>query len=91
MVVLLMLNVCETLLDSVSNYFKQDKRTNAELHDKLHQMFEDNVAEFQKYIKFYQRKMPFSIYDKVEYEHYVIENYKKSIYGDSYEIKEYKD
>ena len=41
-----MLNVCETLLANVKNHFKQSKRTNAELSDKMHQMFQDNVADY---------------------------------------------
>ena len=88
MVVLLMLNVCETLLDSVRNYFKQDKRTNAELHDKLHQMFQDNDADYKKLAKWYDGNTPrYDIFGKMEHEHYVIEKYKKRFYGDGYEIK----
>ena len=85
-----MLNVCETLLLNVKNYFKQDKRTNAELKNKLHQIFKDNVATYEKYAKLYDPKYPGSVFDKIEHEHYVIENYKKSVYGDAYEIQEYK-
>lgn len=91
MVVLLVLNVCETLLDSVKNYFKQDKRTNAELSDKLHGIFESNNADYKKLAKWYDENTPrMDIFGMIEHEHYVIENYKKRFYGDGYEIKPYE-
>ena len=93
--VISMLNVCETLLDSVKNYFKQDKRTNAELHDKLHELFDSNNAEYKKLAIWYDGKRNFKsfktdVIDKFEYEHNMIKKYKKSVYGDSYEIKPFE-
>ena len=86
-----MLNVCETLLVNVKNHFKQSKRTNAELFGKLHKLFEDNVADFDKFAYWYDPSKPtIDVFGKDKYEHYVVENYKKSVYGDSYVVKEYK-
>ena len=87
MVVYLVLNVCETLLDSVKNYFKQDTRTNDEIKAKLFEMFEYNKAEFDKLNALYDDDVPSSVFDLVIYEHYEIEKLKKRKYGDSYEIK----
>ncbi len=86
-----MLNVCETLLANVENHFKQSKRTNAELFDKLHQLFQDNIADYDKFNKWYGDEFQYiSFGGKDEFEHYVIEDFKKSVYGDNYAIKEYK-
>lgn len=83
-----MLNVCETLLLNVRNYFKQSKRTNQELKDKLHELFESNNADYEKFAKWYDPSTPrIDIFGMMEYEHYVVENYKKSVYGDEYEVK----
>lgn len=89
--VMLMLNVCETLLLNVRNHFKQSKRTNAELYGKLHELFDSNNVEYKKLAKWYDGNTPrFDIFGKMKYEHYVVENYKKSVYGDSYEIKPFE-
>lgn len=78
----------ETLLLSIKNYFKQSKRTNAELSDKLHGIFESNNAEYEKLANWYDESTPrLDIFGMMEHEHYVIENYKKSVYGDEYEVK----
>ena len=85
MVVYLVLNVCETLLDSVRNYFKQDKRTNDEIKAKLFEMFEYNRKEFNKFARMYSgnriEKIQ-SIYDVIDYEDSVIEKFKKRMCGD---------
>lgn len=85
----MLLNICESLLLDVRNNLKEDKRTNVELKNKLHQIFNDNLATYEKYAKLYDPKHPGSIFDKMQHEHYVIENYKKSVYGDAYEIQEF--
>ena len=85
-----MLNICESLLDSVKNHFKQSKRTNAELYDKMHQLFQDNIADYDKFASWYSKDSLISIGGKDEFEHYMIEDFKKSVYGESYAIKEYK-
>lgn len=86
-----MLNVCETILVNVKNHFKQSKRTNAELSDKMHQMFQDNVADYDKFASWYSKDSFIKIGNQLEYEHYVIEDFKKSVYGDSYEIKPFRN
>ena len=89
--VMLMLNVCETLLVNVKNRLLQNKRSNAELSDKLHGIFEDNLADYDKFASWYGKEhVPINVTERIKYEHYVIENFKKSVYGDSYAIKEYK-
>lgn len=81
----------DTLLFNVKNYFKQDKKTNAELYDKLHQLFQDNIADYDKFNSWYGKDKSFTnINGKEKFEHYVIEDFKKSVYGDNYAIKEYK-
>ena len=77
----------ETLLLSIRNYFKQSKRTNAELFDKLHGIFESNNAEFKKLKRMYGDERPPLVLDLIIYEHYEIEKLKKRKYGDNYEIK----
>ena len=81
-----MLNVCETLLANVKNHFKQSKRTNAELSDKLFEVFEDNKARFEKLARLYERNNG-TIFDRMDYEFQQIEDYKKRKYGDNYEVK----
>jgi len=86
-----MLNVCESLLVNVKNYFNKPIRTNAELNDKLHQLFQDNIAEYEKFENWYGKDKPLiHMVEKDKYEHYVIEKYKKRMYGEDYEIKEFK-
>ena len=81
----------EKLLVNVKNQLAQSKRTNAELKDKLHELFEDNIAEYSKFASWYDPgKLIINVGGKDEFEHYVIEDFKKSMYGDNYAIKEYK-
>lgn len=83
--------VYEKILNHTKNYFNQSKRTAGELKEKLHELFEDNVAEYSKFANWYDESKPMiNIIGKAEYEHYVIEDYKKSIYGDNYAIKKFK-
>lgn len=86
-----MLNVCETLLFNVKNNFKQDKRTSAELSEKMHQLFQDNIADYEKLASWYDESKPtINIIAKAEYEHNIVEDFKKLVYGDDYEIKKFK-
>ena len=79
-----MLNVCETLLFNVKNNFKQDKRTSAELSEKMHQLFQDNIADYEKLASWYDESKPtINIIAKAE-------DFKKLVYGDDYEIKKFK-
>ena len=81
----------ETLLHSIKNYFNQSKRTSAELSEKMHQLFQDNIADYEKLASWYDESKPtINIIAKCEYEHYIVENYKKLVYDDSYEIKKFK-
>lgn len=88
---LVVVSVYEKLLFNVKNHFKQSKRTNAELKDKLHQLFQDNIADYDKFNNWYGKDNAYiRIGGKDEFEHYLIEDFKKSVYGDNYAIKEYK-
>lgn len=68
MVVILVINVCETLLVNVENHFKQSKRTNAELSDKMHQLFQDNIADYDKFANWYGKGLFINIGGKDEFE-----------------------
>ena len=65
------------------------KRNTAELKSKLHQMFQDNLVDFKRYANWYGGKYTLDECGKMRYEHDLIENYKKSVYGDDYEIQEF--
>jgi hypothetical protein len=81
----------EQLLFSIKKHFNKTTRTSAELKDKLQQLFEDNIADYNKFANWYDPGKPqINISGKDEFEHYLIEDFKKSVYGDSYEIKEHK-
>ena len=81
----------EKLLFSIKKHFNKTTRTSAELKDKLHELFEDNIAEYSKFASWYDPgKLIINVGGKDEFEHYVIEDFKKSMYGDNYAIKEYK-
>ena len=81
----------EDLINNVKNHFNQSKRTNVELYDKLHQLFKDNNADYEKFAKWYGKDhKPFNVTEKDRFEHYLIEDYKRSVYGESYDIKEYE-
>ena len=80
----------DKLLLNIKNYFKQDTRTNAEIKAKLFEIFEDNVADYERFANWYDTSKPTTnIVDKSKYEHYVIEDYKKRMYGEDYEIKKF--
>lgn len=88
---LVVVSVYEQLLLNVKNQLLKSKRSNAELSGKLHQMFQDNLADYEKFERWYSEKhAPFNITEKYKFEHYMIENYKKTIYGGDYAIKEYQ-
>ena len=81
----------EQLLFSIKKHFKKTTRTSAELKGKLHQLFQDNIADFDKFASWYDPGKPtINVIGKDEFEHYLIEDFKKSVYGDNYAIKEYK-
>lgn len=91
MVVLVMIDICESILLNINCYFKQSKRSNGEIKAKLQELFEDNIADYDKLANWYDESTPqCNMIAKAEYEHYVIENYKKLMYGDSYEIKPFE-
>ena len=74
----------EKLLFSIKKHFNKTTRTSAELK-------EDNIAEYSKFASWYDPgKLIINVGGKDEFEHYVIEDFKKSVYGDNYAIKEYK-
>lgn len=81
-----MVNVYEQLLVNVKNQLMQSKRTNAELSDKLFEVFEDNKRRLKKLARLYERNNG-TIFDRIDYELKQIEDYKKRKYGDNYEVK----
>lgn len=81
----------EKLLFNTKKHFNKTTRTSAELKGKLHQLFQDNIADFDKFASWYDSGKPtINVIGKDEFEHYLIEDFKKSVYGDNYAIKEYK-
>lgn len=52
-------------------------------------MFQDNLVDFKRYANWYSGKYTLDECGKMRYEHDLIENYKKSVYGDDYEIQEF--
>lgn len=84
-------NITESLLGSISNHFKKDKRTNQELKSMLCDLFESNNAEFKKMKKIYgnQSGINRDTFGLMQYEHYELEKLKKSMYGDDYEIERF--
>ena len=86
-----MLNVCETLIANVKNNLVQNKRSNGELKAKLQELFEDNIAYYDKLANWYDESKPtIDVIGKDEFEHYIVEDFKKLVYGDDYEVKKYK-
>lgn len=83
-----MLIVYESLLYTIKNKLLQSKRTNAELTAKLHELFKDNNAEFQKLKRIYGDTggIGYPLFDRIDYEQQKIKNYKKSRYGENYGI-----
>ena len=80
----------EILLYRVKNNLSNAKRTNAEIKAKLQELFEDNIADYDKLQHWYNPSKPtINVIGKAEFEHYIVEDYKKSVYGDNYAIKEF--
>lgn len=80
----------ETLLLNIRMKLMQNKRSNGELKELLHEMFEDNSIEFNKLKSIYSKptiRTGENIFGKIEFEHNEIEKLKKRMYGDKYEIK----
>ena len=81
----------EQLLLGIQQHFNKPTRSNGELSDRLHQLFQDNIADYDRLASWYDESKPtISVIAKAEYEHYIVENYKRSVYGDNYEIKKFK-
>ena len=84
MVVMLMVSVYETLLINIKMKLLKDNRTNAELSDKLYEIFDLNNAEFKKMARMYDGKHRETIFDRIDYELKQVEDYKKRKHGDNY-------
>lgn len=88
MVVVLVLSVYETLLNNIKIKLLKVNRTNAELSDKLFEIFDLNNAEFKKMARMYsgnRSEYPKeTIFDRIDYELKQVEDYKKRKYGDNY-------
>ena len=78
-----MLSVYETLLNNINIKLLKSNRTNAELSDKLHKVFEDNKAEFENVARMYDGNRQ-KIHERMDYELQQIENLRKRRYGDNY-------
>lgn len=76
----------EQLLINVKKRSNKESRTNAELSDKLFEVFEDNKRRLKKLARLYERNNG-TIFDRIDYELKQIEDYKKRKYGDNYEVK----
>lgn len=87
----MVISMYETLLDSIKNHFHKAKRTNGEIKDKLQELFEDNIADYDKFASWYDESKPtISVIAKAEYEHYVVEDFKKLMYGGDYDVKPFE-
>ena len=69
--------------------FQENPRTINELKHKLDELFESNNKEYTKISHYYDGKFhkDVKLYDRTRFEHYQIEKFKKSYYGDDYEIE----
>ena len=81
----------ERILDNTKMYFSKVKRNAGEIKDKLHQLFQDNIADYEKFANWYDTSKPIvNVIGKAEYEHYMIEDFKKNAYGGDYDIKKFE-
>ena len=81
----------ESIVDNTKKYFSKVKRNTAEIKDKMHQLFQDNIADYDKYANWYDTSKPIiNVIGKAEFEHYMIEDFKKSVYGDNYAVKKFE-
>lgn len=85
--VIMMINVCETMLLNVRNKLKQSKRTNHEIKAMLDSLKESNQLKFDKLKKLYGNSYTKDTFGIMEFEHNEMEKLKKRMYGDNYEIK----
>ena len=85
---LVVVSVYESLLINIKSKLLKANRTNAELSDKLHEIFDLNNAEFKKMARMYsgnRSEYPKeTIFDRIDYELKQVEDYKKRKYGDNY-------
>ena len=77
----------ETRILSIRMKLMHNPRSNDELKDKLHEMFESNNLEFEKMKGLYSGDGRKDIFGKMQFEHNEVEKVKKRMYGDNYEIK----
>jgi len=88
LLVIVMVNMYGTLLKNIKMKLLKAKRTNAELSDKLFEIFDINNAEFKKMARMYggnRSEYPKeTIVDRIDYELKQVEEYKKRKYGDNY-------
>ena len=87
----MVVDMYKQLLLGVKNHFSKPTRSVDELKGKLHQLFQETLAEYDKFASWYDDSKPtINAVGKAEYEHYVIENYKKSVYGSDYNVKKFE-
>jgi len=88
LLVIVMVNMYGTLLKNIKMKLLKAKRTNAELSDKLFEIFDINNAEFKKMARMYggnRSEYPKeTIVDRIDYELKQVEEYKKRKYGENY-------
>ena len=83
---MVVVSVYEQLLFNTKNKLLESDRSNAGLKDKLFEIFDFNNAEFEKLASIYGGDKTM-IFERLEYEHQQLENFKKSMYGDNYTVK----
>lgn len=87
----MVIGMYETILNNAKNHFNKPAKSIGELSDKMHQLFQDNIAEYEKYANWYDESKPtINAVGKAEFEHYLIEDFKKRSYGGDYEIKKFE-
>lgn len=81
----------ELNLKSIENSLLQVKPSNARLNDKMHELYCNNSKDYEQLKAWYDKDTPtVNIFGKMRFEHEMMENFKKSVYGDNYEIKPFR-
>lgn len=91
--VFLMIDVCERMLLNVRTNLMQNKRTNDEIKSMLDDLKESNQHKFDKLRRLYGKpnsKVGKDTFGIMKYEHDEMENLRKRMYGDDYEIKPFE-
>lgn len=76
----------QELIMQLKSNFNSNPKTNDELNHMLQRLFNNTNSNYAKLKKIYNPNK-YSLFDRMQYEHYQVEKLKKEIYGDDYEIE----